>query len=150
MVWTANDLPGVVRNCGVAVYRRLRGVVVQVLAEPALDLGHAHPLAFVVVGDLIAVDLAEDEVARFRVGEVEAAYARSGPHGIRLRNLHPGIRLDIEQTPDGTLLRMVGACRIACCGLDSAIFLLNEFRVAETFVAAVAPVVARALVQAFG
>ena len=34
-------------------------VVVEVLPEPPLDLCHAHPLAFVIVGDLKAVDLAE-------------------------------------------------------------------------------------------
>jgi hypothetical protein len=28
------------------------------LPEPSLDFCHAHPLAFVIVGDLIAVDLA--------------------------------------------------------------------------------------------
>jgi hypothetical protein len=35
-----------------------RRVVVQILPEPSLDFCHAHPLAFVIVGDLIAVDLA--------------------------------------------------------------------------------------------
>jgi hypothetical protein len=40
-----------------------RRVVVQVLPEPALDLYHAHPLAFAIVGDLITVDLAEAEIS---------------------------------------------------------------------------------------
>jgi hypothetical protein len=55
-------------------------IVVQVLAEPSLDLRHAHPLAFVIVGDLIAVDLAEAEISRFRVGEVDPTHAGAGPH----------------------------------------------------------------------
>jgi hypothetical protein len=34
------------------------GVVVQVLSKPPLDLGYAHILTFVIIGDLVAVDLA--------------------------------------------------------------------------------------------
>jgi hypothetical protein len=34
------------------------GIVVQVLSKPSLDLGYAHTLAFVIIGDLVAVDLA--------------------------------------------------------------------------------------------
>jgi hypothetical protein len=50
-------------------------VVIQILPEPALDFAHAHSLAFAVVGDLIAVNLAEAEISRFGVGEVESAHA---------------------------------------------------------------------------
>jgi hypothetical protein len=55
-------------------------VVIQVLPEPSLDLYHAHALAFAIVGDLIAVDLAQAEISRFWMGEVEPTHARSGPH----------------------------------------------------------------------
>jgi hypothetical protein len=44
---------------GIAVRMLFRRVVIQVLPKPSLDLSHAHPFAFVIVGDLIAVDLAE-------------------------------------------------------------------------------------------
>ena len=40
-----------------------RWVVVQVLPEPSLNLCHAHPFAFAVVGDLITVDLAKAEIS---------------------------------------------------------------------------------------
>ena len=40
-----------------------RWVVVQVLPEPSLDLCHANPFAFAVVGDLITIDLAEAEIS---------------------------------------------------------------------------------------
>jgi len=40
-----------------------RWVVVQVLPEPSLDLCHANPFAFAVIGDLITVDLAEAEIS---------------------------------------------------------------------------------------
>jgi hypothetical protein len=46
-----------------AVQRLFRRVVVQVLPEPSLDLSHAHLFALAVVGDLIAVDLAEAEIS---------------------------------------------------------------------------------------
>src|ERR1700674_5418674 len=52
-----------------------RWVVVQVLPEPSLNLSDAHPFAFAVVGDLITVNLAEAEISRFRVGEVESTHA---------------------------------------------------------------------------
>jgi hypothetical protein len=34
------------------------GIVVEVLPKPPLDLGYAHTLAFVIIGNLVAVDLA--------------------------------------------------------------------------------------------
>jgi hypothetical protein len=52
-----------------------RRVVVQILPEPSLDFCHAHPLAFVIGGDLIAVDLAEAEISRFWMGEVDSTHA---------------------------------------------------------------------------
>ena len=57
------------------------GVVVQILPEPSLNFCHAHRLAFTVIGDLVAVDLAQAEISRFRVGKVESAHAGAGPHG---------------------------------------------------------------------
>jgi hypothetical protein len=49
--------------------------VIQIRPEPSLHLFHAHPLALGVVFHLVAVDLAEAEIAGFWMGEVEAAYA---------------------------------------------------------------------------
>ena len=50
---------------GHSVLILFRRVVVQIRPEPSLDLSYAHPFTFVIVGDLIAVDLAEAEVSRF-------------------------------------------------------------------------------------
>jgi hypothetical protein len=50
-------------------------VIIQVRPEPALDLFHGHPFASGVVFYLIAIDLAQAEIAGFWVGEVESAYA---------------------------------------------------------------------------
>jgi hypothetical protein len=103
-----------------------RRVVVQVRAEPALDLGYGHAFALGVVGDLVAVDLAEREIARLGVGEVEAAHARSGPHRKRLGNHHAGVGLDVEQAPERALLGVIGAGGIAGGGADAAILLVDE------------------------
>ncbi len=110
----------------------------------------AHFLAGCVVGDLVAVDLAEREVARFGMREVEAADAGAGPHGEGLGDLHAGVGFDVEQLPDGALLGVVGAGGIAGGGADAAILFLDEFGGGEGFRAAVAPLVAHALVEALG
>ena len=125
-------------------------VVIQIRPEPALDLGDGHALALGVVGHLVAVDLAEGEVARLGVGEVEAADARAGPHGERLGDQHAGVRLDVEQAPERALLGVVGAGGIAGGRADAAILFVDELVGAQVLVAAVAPLVAHALVQALG
>src|SRR5665213_1972094 len=84
------------------------------------------------------------------MGEIEPAYARAGPHRKRFSNQHAGVRLHIEQTPDCALLRMVWARRIPRGGSDPSIFLVDEVRVAQAFLAAVSPLIPRSLVQAFG
>jgi hypothetical protein len=55
---------------GTEILMLFRGVVVQVLPEPSLNFSYAQSLAFAVVGHLVAVNLAEAEIARFRMGEV--------------------------------------------------------------------------------
>src|SRR5271170_6022255 len=130
----------------VALFSR---VVVEVLPEPSLDLGCAHPFALVIVGDLIAVDLAEAKISRFRVCKVKPTHARSGPHREGLRNLHAGVGLDIEQTPERSLLRVIRASRVARGRPDTAILLLNKIRRTETFLKPVTPFITHSLVQAF-
>ena len=53
----------------------LRRVVVQILPQPALDFANAHIFALAVIGNLVPLNLAEAEVARFRMSEIKAAYA---------------------------------------------------------------------------
>src|SRR5208282_1057515 len=88
------------------------GVVVQVLSEPALDLGHSHSLAFAIVSDLVAVNFAQTEISRLRVCEVKSTYAGAGPHGKGFGNQHSGIRLHVEQTPQGALLGVIWTLRV--------------------------------------
>jgi hypothetical protein len=76
---------------------RVRRLVAEVGTEPALHfLGPSCPFE-AVVDDLVAVDLAQGEVARLRMREVEPAHARPGPHGERLGDPHAGVLLDVEE-----------------------------------------------------
>src|SRR5581483_1200851 len=79
-------------------------VVIQVLSQPPFDFLHGHSFALAVVGNLITFDLAEAEIARFRMGKVKAVYARSRPHDKKLCQLNSRIPLNIEQTPKCALL----------------------------------------------
>src|SRR6266851_7249131 len=125
-------------------------VVIQILPKPSLDLCHAHPLAFVIVADLIAVDFAETEISRFRVGKIEPTHARAGPHRKRLSDQHPGVRLHIEQTPKGAFFRVIRACGITRSRPDAPILLLDEIRVTQALRTTVTPFIPHSLVQAFG
>src|SRR5487761_1617399 len=118
-----------------------RRIVVQVWTEPALDFRYIHRFALVIVDDLVAVDFAEDEIARFRVGEVESADAGAGPHGERLGDLHAGVGFYIEQTPERAFFRVIGTGRVPGGGPDAAILFLDEVRRGKVFAAAVAPFV---------
>src|SRR5271154_7138396 len=98
-----------------------------------------------IVGDLIAADLAEAEIAGFGMGEVEAAHAGAGPHRIRLRDQHAGVCLHVEQAPEGALLRVVGARRVTGRRPDPAILLMDKVLVAQAFLATVTPLLAHSL-----
>src|SRR5579872_625839 len=127
-----------------------RRIVVQVLPEPALDLCHTHSLTLVIVSDLIAVDLTETKISRFRMGKVESTYARAGPHCERLRNQHSGIRLHIKQTPERTLLGVIWACWIPRSRPNASIFLLDKILVTQPFFKTVAPLIPHTLMKALG
>src|SRR5262245_38145072 len=55
-------------------------LVSQIGRKPAFDLGDAHAFAAGVVFRLVARDAVDREVARLRMGEVEAGDARRGVH----------------------------------------------------------------------
>jgi hypothetical protein len=82
-----------------------RGIIVQIWAEPPLNLCQTHALAFAIIGDLITFDFAQIEISRFRVSEIESTHAGARPHREGLGNLHSGIRSHIEQPPERAFLR---------------------------------------------
>ena len=84
------------------------------------------------------------------MGEVEAAYAGAGPHGVGLGEFHAGFGFYFEQGPESAFFGVVGAGGVAGGGADAAVFLVDEVVGGEGFVAAVAPLVADLLVEALG
>ena len=127
-----------------------RYVVRQVGGEPALGFGQGHGLAVGIVLDLVAGEHVDGEVTRLGMGEVEPADGRRRPHGARLGELDAGLGLDVEQLPQGELLGMVGASRVAGGGADAAVLLGDQVVVGETFRRAIAPVDAGLPVQVLG
>src|ERR1700723_3663432 len=119
----------------------VRRLVAQIGTEPALYLLGRHALTASVVDDLVAVDLPEREVARFRMGEVEAADARAGPHGEGLREEHAGALLHVEELPQRPLFGVVRARGVAGGGADPAVLLGDELIGGEVLGLAEAPVV---------
>src|SRR4029077_11674569 len=62
--------------------------VVEHRREPALGLGESPAFALRVVLDLVALDLADPEVAGFRVAEIKPAHGGTRPHRKALGELH--------------------------------------------------------------
>ena len=122
----------------------------QIGGEPALDRRQVHALATVVVLDLVAADLAEREVARLRVREVEAAHRRRGMHREALGEPDPDALLAPEQVEEQALLGVVGARGVAGGRSDPAVLLAEEVVDRQRLVLAVAPLAARALVKPLG
>ena len=88
------------------------------IIENIRNINKSEPYNIAILGDL--------QGPKLRVGEIEAAYARTGPHGKRLGDHHPGVRLHVEQTPERAFLRVVRAGWVTCGRPDPSILLLDE------------------------
>src|ERR1700694_2236497 len=99
--------------------------VAQDWAEPAFCFCDRHVLAAGVVLDLVAADLPDHEVARLRVGEVEAGHGGGRRHGSGLGEVHAD-RTRAEQIEQLVLLRVVRARRIAEGRADAAVLLADQ------------------------
>ena len=128
----------------------LRGIVVQIGAEPFFRLGEGLAGAGGVVGELILPELTDGEVFCVGVVTVEAADGARGIHGATFGKVDPDFLLDGNEVPDLRFVAMVGARGIAGGGADAAVFLADDFLRRELFVAAVAAEVAGALVEILG
>src|SRR6476469_6875142 len=106
--------------------RSVLGLVAEVGSEPALGLLDRPSLPAGVVGNLVGPELAEHEVLRLGVGEVEAADRCARPHRHAIGELDARHPLDVEQLPEQLLLGVVGTCWIAGCGADAGVLLLDQ------------------------
>src|SRR5205807_3496938 len=91
---------------------RLFLFVTQYRPQPAFRFGDRYGLAARVVLDLVAADLADHEVARVGVREVQARDGGGGGHRERLGQLHTN-RRSVEEIEQSALGGVVGACGIA-------------------------------------
>src|ERR1051326_1830727 len=123
------------------------GIVGEARGEQTFGFAHLDPLSRGVRRYLIAVDLAEIEVARLGMREIETGDGRGGNHRVALRELDPE-RLGVEQLEELLLLGMFRARRIPEGGPDAAILLLDEIFPAELLAPPVSPLASRPLVQA--
>src|SRR3954469_16259400 len=127
------------------------GAVAEVRREPLLRLVDRPALAPRVVLDLVAADPPQDEVPRLRVREVQAAHRRARPHGHALGQLDTGVRLGVEQVPDGLLLGVLRARGVARRRADAVVLLGEQPVAVEVLVRCVGPeLLAHPLVQPLG
>src|SRR5882762_25634 len=71
-------------------------LVAEIRPQPALRFFAREPLAARVVLDLLAVDLADREVARLRMRDVPTTHRRGRIHGVGLGEADAGAALDVE------------------------------------------------------
>src|SRR3954449_1542339 len=127
------------------------GAVAEVGREPLLRLVHRPALAPRVVLDLVTPEAPEHEVPRPRMREVQPAHRGTRPHGHALGEFDAGGRLDVEELPDGLLLGVLGAGRVARCRPDAVVLLGDQPVTVEVLVRGVAPeLLAHPLVQPLG
>src|SRR5437762_14361223 len=79
-------------------------LVAEIPRQPALRFFGRQPLAARVVLQLLAVDLADREVARLRMGDVPTADRGGRVHGGGLDESASGAALDGERAPDHVYL----------------------------------------------
>src|SRR5262245_25737570 len=95
-------------------------VVGKVCGQQPLGLANLDALARGVGSDLVALALAEREVACLRMREVEAAHRRRGQHREALGETHAD-RFRLEELEEPRLLRVLGARGVSESRPDAAI-----------------------------
>src|SRR5215213_8875996 len=91
--------------------REAERIVVEYRREPALRFLHAPAFARGVVLHLIALDLADSEVMRFGMAEIEPAHRSARPHCEALGQLDADT-LAVDQAEQCRLLGVIGLRRI--------------------------------------
>src|ERR1700730_6573300 len=114
-------------------------LVAEIRPQPALRFFKREPLAARVILDLRAVDLADREVARLRMGDVPAAHRRGRVHGVGFGEADAGAALDGEQAPELGLLGVIRARRVPGSRADATILLAHQLLVGERLGGGVTP-----------
>src|SRR6266853_1885910 len=117
----------------------MSALVGEVGGKPALGLLQSERLAPGVVGSLVLADLVDREIPGIRVGEIKAAHARGGKHGVRFGEREARLA-SREQGEQRSLFRVVRTGGIAGRGADAAVFLCDQLGARKSLARGVAPV----------
>src|SRR5262245_65844696 len=72
-------------------------LVIQIWRKPSLDFPHIHSLAPRVILNLISFDLAEGEIFRFRVREIQTADRTGRNHRERFSQLNASVLFGLDR-----------------------------------------------------
>src|SRR5574340_1269406 len=115
------------------------GRVTEIRRQPALGGFKVHAFALGVILNLVAVDLADGEVAGFGMREIKPADRRRWPHGEMLGDLYAGAPFDIQNLPDAGFFGVLGTGGIAGRGADTFVLLLDQGIVVELLIRRITP-----------
>ena len=122
----------------------------QIWRESFFHCGHGFASPGCVINCLIASDLPDAEIFRFRMRKIEPAHAGAGMHRKRLRQFHPCVVLCIEQIKERSFLGVIGTGWITGSGPDAAIFFADQISIRQLFVAPKSPSDASFFMKIFG
>ncbi len=83
-------------------------IVGQIRAQPTFGFREVHALAGRIVLDLVAIELADREIARCGMRKLQPADRRGRHHGLGFGQPNAGLGLDIEQFPEQVFFGVVG------------------------------------------
>ena len=122
----------------------------QIRRESFFHCGYGFVSPGRVINCLIASDLPDPEIFRFRMRKIEPAHAGAGMHRKRLRQFHPCVVLCIEQIKERSFLGVIWTGWITGSGPDAAIFFADQISIRQLFVAPKSPSDASFFMKIFG
>src|SRR5262245_40528205 len=105
---------------------QLLWLVIQIWLQPSLYFSHFHFISPRVIFDLISPDLAEGEIFRFRVREIQAADRTGRRHRERFSQMNARVLFGLQQIEERSFLGVIWLRRIAGSGPDAAITFFDQ------------------------
>src|ERR1700735_936464 len=109
------------------------GLVAEQGRQPTFCFSQFETLALRIAQDLIAVDLANAEIVRLRVGEIKPAHGSSREHGKRLCQTDARGALRIQEPPEQCLLSVLRTGGIPRRWADALILFADQSGVVQVF-----------------
>src|SRR5678816_509841 len=116
-------------------------IIIEQRRQPTLGFRKCPILAAGVIFYLVALDLADAEIAAFGMSIIEARHRRTRPHGIAFGQLDADLVGGVQQLEQSGFLRMFRLGGITRRRTDAGIGLLDQLFVAELFLWRIAPIV---------